>query len=141
MRTCKRCGGTYPDVAFRVSQRDYAKYTQRKSSRLATTCRICEITARTDASHKNPTLVKARNALRHHARTFLERVPWNRTNVRWVCRTCNTEKQRTPPDKWAEYLGYCDQWRNRQEELKANPWAGLGPLFEGIRETFQARLF
>lgn len=47
--------------------------------------------------------------------------PDYRTNCRWVCSTCNSAKQRMPPDLWGEYLLYADRWRKRQKELVAMP--------------------
>ena len=67
-----------------------------------------------------------------------EKAPFYRTNVRWVCRTCNTEKQRTPPEEWADYREYCDEWRDWQERRAKDEYAGL-PLLEGTQNG-QSRL-
>jgi len=58
--------------------------------------------------------------------------PFYRTNTRWVCRACNSEKQGTPPELWALLQACWDEWRRRQAELKANPFTGT--LFESVTD-------
>lgn len=57
--------------------------------------------------------------------------PYYETNARWVCMTCNREKQKTAPDLWGAKLQCWKQWREHQAKLAVDPWAGL-PLFEGM---------
>lgn len=40
-----------------------------------------------------------------------EAKPYYQTNVRWCCATCNTEKQRTPPELWGAKLAAWRRWR------------------------------
>jgi len=61
-----------------------------------------------------------------------ERKPFYTTNVKWSCRTCNTEKQRLTPDEWGERSQSWVLWKARQEVISGNPDAGLGALFEGV---------
>ena len=182
-KTCKKCGGIFREAGF---VRNFVKYSKQSRRPI---CRICEVTARTEASHRDPAYIKARNTLRHHTARFLEqgviadknelqerygwdlkqmahdidhaykngcpychrfyadmkhgladvtldivdpeKGPFYRTNVRWVCRTCNAEKQRTPPDEWADYREYCDEWQAWRERKAKDEWAGT--LFEGIQ--------
>jgi hypothetical protein len=56
--------------------------------------------------------------------------PYYSTNVKWVCATCNKEKQRTPPEHWGAKLVAWQMWREQQEKLKGDPW--IGTLFEGM---------
>jgi len=58
-----------------------------------------------------------------------EKPPYYTTNVRWVCATCNKEKQRTPPELWGAKLIAWEKWRQQQERIKNNPFCGL-PLFD-----------
>ena len=191
-RTCRKCGGTFREEGFRRYER--TKYTWSKRARHSI-CRICEVTARTKASHENPALAKARNALNSHIvrllrqrvitnkdelqdrygwsikqmahdidhashngcpychRPFAEMMhgmaditldivdpakpPYYRTNVRWVCRTCNTEKRRTPPEEYAAYREYSDEYREWQRRKTRDEWAGT--IFEGTQRE-QLRL-
>jgi hypothetical protein len=64
--------------------------------------------------------------------------PYYETNARWVCMTCNREKQKTSPDLWGAKLQCWKQWREHQEKLKADPFAGL-PLFEGIENDIGSK--
>ena len=57
--------------------------------------------------------------------------PFYQTNVAWVCRTCNTEKQRTPPAVWGQILQCYRRWREIQREKESDPYFGM-PLFEGV---------
>lgn len=57
-----------------------------------------------------------------------DKPPYYRTNVRWVCTTCNRAKSKTDPGLWAEKLAMWDRWRRRQELLRYDTFAGL-PLF------------
>lgn len=68
-----------------------------------------------------------------------EKEPYYTTNVKVVCHTCNMAKQRTPPDKWAQYLLYHKDWERRQARIRTDPL--LGTLFEGslIKEWGTAR--
>ena len=54
--------------------------------------------------------------------------PYYAVNVRWCCRTCNTEKHRTPPDEWGARLLAWQQWRGHPtSEWPADClFAGLG---------------
>ena len=45
-RTCRVCGGTFAKVGFRRNGIKNGKQTRR------TICRICEVTARTEAKHR-----------------------------------------------------------------------------------------
>lgn len=45
-------------------------------------------------------------------------LPYYRTNIRWCCKTCNTEKARTPPDLWGAKLQAWERWR----QWTANPY-------------------
>jgi hypothetical protein len=40
------------------------------------------------------------------------------TNVRWVCNTCNTEKQRLSPDNWGALRQSWERWKRDQAERK-----------------------
>jgi hypothetical protein len=55
--------------------------------------------------------------------------PFYKTNVRWVCATCNRAKSRTPPDEWAEKLAAWEEWRRIQEARRIDPWHGT--MFAG----------
>lgn len=56
--------------------------------------------------------------------------PYYRTNVRWCCVTCNSEKQRTPPDLWGAKLAMWKLWRENQAKLMTDPGAlGFLPFF------------
>lgn len=56
--------------------------------------------------------------------------PYYRTNVRWICRTCNSAKSDLDPDIDGRRLQEWVRWERQQEELrKSDPWAGT--LFEG----------
>lgn len=57
--------------------------------------------------------------------------PYYETNVRWVCLTCNKEKQRTPPDVWGARLQDWKHWREWQTSIESNPYIGL-PLLQGL---------
>lgn len=180
-RQCKRCGGAYPLVFFRISQRDYALRAKRKN----TICIGCEQTERDEKKRYNRPRKKARDAYRRHAKKFVERdiiksqdelaqyygwdidqmthdiehastngcpychqpfsdmayglsdltldivdpekPPYYTTNVRWVCATCNMEKQRTPPSQWGAKLVSWQRWREIRQ--KNDIWHGT--LFEG----------
>lgn len=55
--------------------------------------------------------------------------PYYRTNARWVCMTCNREKNRLAPDQFETNLQCWQRWERRREGLEKDPW--LGTLFEG----------
>jgi len=57
--------------------------------------------------------------------------PYYRTNTRWICMTCNREKQKTPPDLWGAKLQCWGQWREWRERVQQSRWAGC-PLFEAM---------
>ena len=57
--------------------------------------------------------------------------PYYETNVRWVCLTCNKEKQRTPPDIWGARLQDWKHWRERKTSMELNPFFGL-PMFDDL---------
>lgn len=42
--------------------------------------------------------------------------PYYGINTQWVCRTCNTEKQRTPPNEWGENLQGRRMWQEWQRK-------------------------
>ena len=60
-----------------------------------------------------------------------EELPYYTTNVRWVCRTCNTEKQRTPAEQWGATCQAWKGWRELQSRLQRDQYAGT--MFEGVR--------
>lgn len=43
--------------------------------------------------------------------------PYYVVNTKWVCATCNKEKQRTPPELWARKLACWDKWERRKAYL------------------------
>ncbi len=49
-----------------------------------------------------------------------EMSPYYRTNCRWVCRSCNAEKQRTPPHLFAAKL---ESWRRYECWMASGEWA------------------
>lgn len=55
--------------------------------------------------------------------------PHYKTNVRWVCATCNRAKSKTPPDVWAAKLAAWAEWRRIQEAKLNDPW--YGTMFAG----------
>lgn len=171
-RQCSRCGGLFAETFFRKSpdQRLRAGIAARRY-----VCIGCEQTARDEKKGRRRSLVKANNAIRSHARTyvrkglvsdqaaFAERYDWHadqlahdiehaaangcpycrrayadmahgladvtldiidpraepyyRTNVRWVCSTCNKAKQDLSPERWGEQLQAWQRWEHRQHEL------------------------
>jgi len=64
--------------------------------------------------------------------------PYYESNVRWVCMTCNREKKKTPPDLWGAKLQCWKKWRDHQDRLKTNPYAGL-PLLDCLAEHGELR--
>ena len=67
------------------------------------------------------------------------RPPYYKTNVKWVCTTCNRAKSRTPPELWAEKLAAWAEWRRINEERQRDPWHGT--LFAGQDLSDQTRMF
>lgn len=65
--------------------------------------------------------------------------PYYKTNVRWVCTTCNRAKSRTPPEIWSEKLSMWAEWRRRQEDMRDDPW--FGTLFAGQEVAGQQAMF
>jgi hypothetical protein len=61
-----------------------------------------------------------------------QKQPFYALNTRWVCRTCNKEKQRTPPELFGEVRMSWERWERHQTALRADPLAGL-PLFQAAR--------
>lgn len=60
-----------------------------------------------------------------------KKLPYYRTNVRWICRTCNSAKSDIDPDEDGRRLEAWAKWEKRQAELaEADPNAGT--LFEGL---------
>lgn len=55
--------------------------------------------------------------------------PYYRTNVRWVCSTCNKAKQSSTPENWGRKLQNWERWARRQAAIHNDPWSGT--LFEG----------
>jgi hypothetical protein len=56
--------------------------------------------------------------------------PYYTTNVRWVCATCNKEKQRTAPDLWGAKLAMWKLWRENQTKMMTDPEElGFLPFF------------
>lgn len=43
-----------------------------------------------------------------------EREPFLLTNTEWICVTCNRQKQRTPPEDWAEFCIGRELWLRQQ---------------------------
>ena len=43
--------------------------------------------------------------------------PYYRTNTKWCCRTCNTQKQRMTPALWARRCAAWAQWRENQHRI------------------------
>jgi len=178
MRTCRVCGGQFPDAFFHRTHSGTITDVHIRNYRRAV-CKGCEQQRRDGAkqSLEGRAQKKAYNALRLHAsrlgRTmdelkavygwdvaqmahdilhahtngcpycrhpFAEMAhgladvtldivdpkaePYYRTNVRWVCHTCNTEKQRTPPDEWAENLRGRDMWAAWQRKRQEDEWTG-----------------
>lgn len=58
-----------------------------------------------------------------------DRPPFYKTNVKWVCITCNRAKSRTSPDVWSEKLAMWAEWRRIREAKLIDPW--YGTLFAG----------
>ena len=50
-----------------------------------------------------------------------DRPPYYKTNVRWVCTTCNRAKATTTADVWAERLAMWAEWGKRQAWLALQP--------------------
>jgi hypothetical protein len=57
-----------------------------------------------------------------------EREPYYRTNVKWCCGTCNSEKATMAPELWARRLDFWPQWQRHVEAVKQGQPIGL-PLF------------
>lgn len=182
-KTCKKCGGTYPEIFFRKRE-----WTLRVKSIRRAVCVGCEQTEKDERKRRNRPLAKARSTFYRHAARFIkdglaesrqefadrfgwgvhqmahdiehshanscpychrpfsempgdlsaitldivdpEKKPYYTTNVRWICSTCNKEKQRTPPEHWGARLAAWNIWRKQQQKLSVDPFAGL-PFFEG----------
>ena len=60
--------------------------------------------------------------------------PYYISNTKWICRTCNREKGRTPPHLWAQKLAEWRRWERRQTELQTKAY--IGPLFEWTPRLF-----
>lgn len=58
------------------------------------------------------------------------RAPYYKTNVRWVCITCNRAKGRTSPDIWAERLVMWARWKKRQEWIRTRPRYQQSSMFQ-----------
>lgn len=68
-----------------------------------------------------------------------ENPPYYKTNVQWVCMTCNRAKARTPPEIWSEKLAMWAEWRRRQDAMQNDPW--FGTLFAGQQVAGQSSMF
>jgi hypothetical protein len=55
--------------------------------------------------------------------------PYYTTNVRWVCKTCNSAKGEMTLAQFGEHLANWAKWERRQQQLRKDPWTGT--LFEG----------
>lgn len=61
---------------------------------------------------------------------FPDHLPFYRTNVRWICKTCNSSKGRASPEEDGRRLAEWMRWQRQQEEIRnADPWKDS--LFEG----------
>ena len=58
--------------------------------------------------------------------------PFYKVNTKWVCGTCNKQKQQYGADEWGENQQNWQEWREWQEKRQKLKWAGL-PLFENFR--------
>ena len=60
-----------------------------------------------------------------------DREPYYSTNVKWCCRTCNSEKATMTPEQWARRCDFWRQYMPWRERIKAEQTYGL-PLFKCI---------
>ena len=63
-----------------------------------------------------------------------KREPYYRTNTKWCCSTCNSEKARMAPELWEQRLIVWPQYMAWRDKIKGNATYGL-PLFSE-RELF-----
>lgn len=58
-----------------------------------------------------------------------DKQPFYGYNTKWVCATCNREKQKTDPTIYGAKQQAWKAWHRQQDRLKNNPESGL-PLFD-----------
>ena len=68
-----------------------------------------------------------------------KRPPNYRTNTRWVCNTCNSEKQKTDADLWDMKCQCWAEYERRQVARADDPW--YGTLFAGQQKAGQSSMF
>jgi len=60
-----------------------------------------------------------------------EKKPFYKTNTKWVCATCNKQKQKYNADEWGQNQQNWQEWKDWQEKREKFKWAGL-PLFDSF---------